>query len=183
MNMSIEGNNYLVISKTFDLLSTNHLYTVKDKTDILYKIERTVLKKNAQTVFYEYKFLGDDNRPKDYNRIHIFGRSVVISNLKEYTGKYKGKKGTKIMSFGVIDKLEVIKDIKFDSTDYWGGFFGLFNYLKDLNDLGSHKAVSKIKKLENKLKKRDEQIDLYVQTIKEKNEKIAELKIENTLLK
>ena len=35
----------------------------------------------------------------------------------------------------------------------------------------------------NKLKKRDEQIDLYVQIIKEKNEKIAELKTENTPLK
>ena len=180
--MSIESNNYLVISKTFNLLSTNHSYT-DEKIDVLYKIERSILKKNAQTVFYEYKFLGDDNRPKDYHRIHIFGRSVVISNLKEYIGEYKGKKGTKIMSFEVIDPLEVIKDVKFNSTDDWGGFFGLFNYLKDLNDFGSHNSVSKIEKLKNKLKKRDEQIDLYVQIVKEKNEKIAELKAENTTLK
>ena len=180
--MSIEENNYLVITKTFNLLSTNHL-NLNEKTDILYKIERTILKKNAQTIFYEYQFLGDDNRPKDYPRIHIFGRSVIILNLKEYIGEYKGKKRTKIMSFEVIDTLEVTKDIKFNSTDDWGGFFGLFNYLKDLNDLGSHKSVSKIEKLENKLKKRDEQIDLYVQIIKEKNEKIAELKTENTPLK
>ena len=40
-----------------------------------------------------------------------------------------------------------------------------------------------LEKLKNKLKKRDEQIDLYVQIVKEKNEKIAELKAEKTTLK
>ena len=40
--MSREENNYLIITKTFNFLSTNHLY-LNEKTDILYKIERSIL--------------------------------------------------------------------------------------------------------------------------------------------